>query len=84
MTRKVVLSTRSILVFRRIFLLHSFSPLAGNPHSRIEAVTRLKQKFTEHAQTNCLSAPPRRFVTRPKSPTHPKWRPIIRRAESCT
>ena len=56
-TRQVVSNTRSIIVFRRFFLLLFFGDyLAWNRHRRIPAVSCVKQKFTKYAQTNCLSA----------------------------
>lgn len=53
MTRKVVSNTRSIVFFRRTFLLLFFrDSFAGNRRRRIPAVSRFKLKFTEHAQQN--------------------------------
>ena len=53
MTRKVASNTRSIIVFRRVFLLLFLrDPWAGNRHRRIPAVPHIKLKFIEHAQQN--------------------------------
>ena len=51
--KKVVSNTRSIIVFRRIFLLLFFRDAwAENRRRRIPAVSGIKLKFTEHAQQN--------------------------------
>ena len=53
MTRKVVSNSRSIVVFRRIFLLLFFrDSWAENRRRRIPAVSCIKPKFTERAQQN--------------------------------
>ena len=44
MTKMVLSNTRSIVVFRRIFLI-LFQYIAGNRRRRIPAVTRVKQKM---------------------------------------
>ena len=49
MTRKVVSNTRSIVVFRRIFLLLFFRDYRRRC---MPAVSRIKLKFTGHAQQN--------------------------------
>ena len=55
MTRKAVSNTRSIAVFRRIFLLLFFcDSWAENRRKRILAVSRIKLKFTEHRRQNAL------------------------------
>ena len=53
MTRKVVLNTRSIAVFRHIFLLLFFrDSREENSRQRIPVVYRIKLKFREHVHQN--------------------------------
>ena len=51
MTRKVVSNTRSIVVFRSIFLLLF---LRDYQHRHMPAVSRIELKFTGHAQQDAL------------------------------
>ena len=51
MTGKVVSNTRSIVVFRSIFLLLFFRDYQ---HRRMPAVSRIELKFTGHAQQDAL------------------------------
>ena len=64
--KTLLLPSRSIAVFRRVFLLLFLrDPWAGNRHRRIPAVPHIKLKFIEHAQQN---AP---LLVRDYSWTHP-------------
>ena len=62
----LLLPSRSIAVFRRVFLLlFLHDPWAGNRHRRIPAVPHIKLKFIEHAQQNA------RLLVRDYSWPHP-------------
>ena len=64
--KTLLLPSRSIAVFRRVFLLLFLrDPWAGNRHRRIPAVPHIKLKFIEHAQQNA------RLLVRDYSWPHP-------------